>query len=439
MKKMLHLWIALIFLLGCSDESGRSEVYPNPDDGQGGNQDQPSDENGDKPSGGGDDKPSGGNQDQPSDENGDKPSGGGDDKPSEEDRIMTEDKFHACEECTPGTPGMCEMDKGEAGKLQYCKWENRAEYDDGYVCYPDWDTSDFIDYPETGTAHYPDGRPCTLFDYYVAEIPGGEYKRDSQTRYEMKPFMMMVTAVDRVMYAACLDRGKCRFFDYIPFNQSGKGDSVNKEECVSVYSTSRLGYYGGLAGRPINCVTHEGAQDFCQWIGGRLPTEAEWEYAALHDGKQVRSVIYPWGNELPEMCVNANYTDPKRDEVCVLGDLYCKTSEFPYSRSTRTDYFAKGMTPLGLSNMAGNIAEFVEDYYVHSDDNYGYFVYVLKGGSAQSPASKLSIKSREYYDESEGRGYGDLQKGDFRNLDSIGFRCVFDYPESSSEDSESLH
>jgi formylglycine-generating enzyme required for sulfatase activity len=50
----------------------------------------------------------------------------------------------------------------------------------------------------------------------------------------------------------------------------------------------------GREDHPINCVNWQQAVDFCAWAGGRLPSEAEWEYAARSEGKDN---TYPWGED----------------------------------------------------------------------------------------------------------------------------------------------
>jgi formylglycine-generating enzyme required for sulfatase activity len=61
----------------------------------------------------------------------------------------------------------------------------------------------------------------------------------------------------------------------------------------------------GREGYPLNCVTWQGARAFCQFYGGDLPTEAQWEYAAVRTAKGAEST-YPWGEDQPT-CDHAVY------------------------------------------------------------------------------------------------------------------------------------
>jgi formylglycine-generating enzyme required for sulfatase activity len=95
-----------------------------------------------------------------------------------------------------------------------------------------------------------------------------------------------------------------------------------------------------LLDRPVTNVSWFGAQAYCQAIGRRLPTEAEWERAAR--GTDPGSYIYPWGRSFSNTNANAGRA---LDGVASI------------------DAYPEGASPFGVEQMAGNAAEWVYDWY----------------------------------------------------------------------------
>jgi formylglycine-generating enzyme required for sulfatase activity len=190
---------------------------------------------------------------------------------------------------------------------------------------------------------------------------------------------------------------------------------VSARDCVPPSSESAnrySNYYNNdyLLTYPVLNVTWEMARKYCEWRGARLPTEAEWEKAA----RGIYERTYPWSNDTDSYIYEPEfYTN--RANVNLSPGTYIST--VPVSSNL------KGLSPYGLYNMAGNVAEWVYDWY--GDNYYSTSPYenptgpglgeskVIRGGSVNERDVRTTARSFMMPTEFE---------------TGVGFRCAKDAP-----------
>ncbi|HRE89031.1 MAG TPA: SUMF1/EgtB/PvdO family nonheme iron enzyme [Myxococcota bacterium] len=170
-----------------------------------------------------------------------------------------------------------------------------------------------------------------------AEDPvGRDDERPVRTITFERGFFIQKFEVTVGTYEACLALGVCTAPDVTDADPGAWG--VNRTEL-------------GRGSHPQNGVSWDQAAAVCGWLGGRLPTEAEWEYAAMGPGDRRR---YPWGDTPAPGCAHAiiNTTSQGGGPGCGAGGTW--------DVGSRPD----GASALGVLDMAGNLAEWVRDCYL---------------------------------------------------------------------------
>ena len=253
---------------------------------------------------------------------------------------------------------------------------------------PDTPTPTEIPSPTPYPAEYKDA-----FGVNMVFVPAGEFimgtSSGENNAYPAHPVDVEAYYIDKFEvsnsnFDKCVKEGVCD----LPRSLSSEG------------ANAKPNYYDGYGSYPVIWVSWNDAITYCEWRGGRLPTEAEWEKAARGDDART----YPWGEELGTECVEANYW-----KMVGCGG--------PRERGTTL-----GTSPYGAYEMAGNVWEWVQDdILLYPGGRTGSIKSseignkVLRGGSWNDSDKKITTTYR-------------FSAPPTSDENDIGFRCVIDIP-----------
>jgi formylglycine-generating enzyme required for sulfatase activity len=271
----------------------------------------------------------------------------------------------------------------------------------------------------------------------MKSIAGGEFFMGSDERdadeNEKPPHKVMLPAycldefeVTVEKYKACSDRGAC-----LRASKENWWDGIKPVHQKIYDPLCNIRDPAKMAMHPVNCVDWEQARKYCEVMGNRLPTEAEWEFAARgSDGR-----IYPWGDAPPSAhhlnacgteCTGWMKAHPDPDQAIM--SMYPEDDGWPNTAPVGS--FPQGASSWGIQDIVGNVWEWVSDWHAPYGPSLATTMTVdpkgpetgtnrvIRGGSWNGAKPAWVRPSWRFQGNPKMRTHG------------IGFRCARSQPES---------
>jgi formylglycine-generating enzyme required for sulfatase activity len=264
--------------------------------------------------------------------------------------------------------------------------------------------------------------PRPKCDSGMIEVAGGKFFMGSDDDLDLEkpahhvtlaPYCIDQYEVTVAQYKACSDRGDCKRAAI-----ENKWEGMTKQDAKTYDPLCNVREPMARAQHPINCIDWEMAAGYCASRGGRLPTEAEWEFAARGpDGRK-----YPWGDEEPgalelNACGKECLAWAKKNHV-ELEAMY--DEDDGWANTAPVGSFPGGKSRYGLYDVMGNVWEWTSDHYAPYTaeaqvDPKGPTTgdeRVIRGGAWNGAYTSWVRPTFRYKNAPETRSYG------------IGFRCA---------------
>lgn len=234
-------------------------------------------------------------------------------------------------------------------------------------------------------------------------LPGLRDDQKPQHKVYLDSYYIDQYEVTNARYAECVIAGVCQLPQY-------KGSYTHE----SYYGNAEFDNY------PVIYVSWFDASTYCQWRGARLPTEAEWEKAASWNDLTQEKYIYPWGNDFNGSLVNIC-------DINCIWDWANKNYDDGYADISPMGNYPDGVSPYGVYDMAGNVWEWVNDWY-QSD------YYATLGDNLSNPQGPSNGDTRALRGGAWDGIRTNVRSADRNHVDptstslSLGFRCARSLP-----------
>jgi formylglycine-generating enzyme required for sulfatase activity len=198
---------------------------------------------------------------------------------------------------------------------------------------------------------------------------------------------------------------------------SNNGPLVDGVPGDCTYSASPM----GRESYPVNCIGPQGAQAFCKFIGGDLPTEAQMEYVAQSAARSAPT-RYPWGDQDPD-CTNVIFG---RDTTALYGGAACVKTQGTGPQAVNHGQDLDVAIGTKIANLAGNVQEITLDGFESLQSLCWASTGLFSPKCSEEDPLAFTVRGGQWGESAIAtrNGWRDFIESTLYTYTGIGFRCV---------------